>query len=270
MPAGELLMNTPLEIADIYIMVGDGKTTQRTWKMFLLAFLAGAYIALGALASQIVACGIETPAIGRLLSALVFPIGLVMIIIAGGELFTGDCLIFISVLSKNTYMSAMLRTWLVVYLGNFFGAVFISAMVNFGHVLTLFDGALAQAVVDSAVSKVHISFTDALIKGVLCNFMVCIAVWISFASDDIMGKILGLYLPILLFVVCGFEHSVANMYFIPSGIFAQHVYNIPSEALHWGSFLLKNLLPVTIGNIIGGSVMVGMGYWLIYLTERDD
>lgn len=263
-------MNTPLEIADIYIMVGDGKTTQRLWKLFLLGFLAGAYIGLGALASQIVSCGIETPAAARLLSALVFPIGLVMIIIAGGELFTGNCLIFISVLSKNTYLSAMLRTWLVVFSGNFAGSVFISLMVNFGHVLTLFDGELARSVVATATAKVNIPFTDALIKGTLCNFMVCIAVWISFASDDIMGKILGLYLPIVLFVVCGFEHSIANMYFVPTGIFAQHVYNIPSEALHWGSFLLRNLLPVTIGNIIGGSVMVGMGYWLIYLTERDD
>ncbi len=263
-------MNTPLEIADIYIMVGDGKTTQRLWKLFLLGFLAGAYIGLGALASQIVSCGIETPAAARLLSAIVFPIGLVMIIIAGGELFTGNCLIFISVLSKNTYLSAMLRTWLVIFLGNFAGSVFISLMVNFGHVLTLFDGELAKAVVATATAKVNIPFTDALIKGTLCNFMVCIAVWISFASDDIMGKILGLYLPIVLFVVCGFEHSVANMYFVPAGIFAQHVYNIPSEALHWGSFLFRNLLPVTVGNIIGGSVMVGMGYWLIYLTERDD
>lgn len=235
-------------------MVGDGKTTQRLWKLFLLGFLAGAYIGLGALASQIVSCGIETPAAARLLSALVFPIGLVMIIIAGGELFTGNCLIFISVLSKNTYLSAMLRTWLVVFSGNFAGSVFISLMVNFGHVLTLFDGELARSVVAMATTKVNIPFTDALIKGTLCNFMVCIAVWISFASDDIMGKILGLYLPIVLFVVCGFEHSIANMYFVPTGIFAQHVYNIPSEALHWGSFLLRNLLPVTIGNIIGGSV----------------
>ena len=263
-------MNTPLEIADIYIMVGDGKTTQRLWKLFLLGVRAGAYIGLGALASQIVSCGIETPAAARLLSAVVFPIGLVMIIIAGGELFTGNCLIFISVLSKNTYLSAMLRTWLVVFLGNFMGSVFIALMVNFGHVLTLFDGALARSVVATATAKVNIPFTDALIKGTLCNFMVCIAVWISFASDDIMGKILGLYLPITLFVVCGFEHSIANMYFVPAGIFAQHVYNIPSEALHWWSFLLRNLLPVTVGNIIGGSVMVGMGYWLIYLTERDD
>ncbi|MCH5288788.1 MAG: formate/nitrite transporter family protein [Treponema sp.] len=263
-------MNTPLEIADIYIMVGDGKTTQRLWKLFLLGFLAGAYIGLGAMASQIVSYGVTTPGISRLLSAIVFPIGLVMIIIAGGELFTGNCLIFISVLSKNTYISAMLRTWLVIFLGNFVGAVFISVMVNFGHVLTLFDNKLAEVVVNTATMKVDIPFTDALIKGTLCNFMVCIAVWISFASDDIMGKILGLYLPIVLFVICGFEHSVANMYFVPAGIFAQHVYNIPSEALHWGSFLLRNLLPVTVGNIIGGSVMVGMGYWLIYLTERDD
>ncbi|MCH5292993.1 MAG: formate/nitrite transporter family protein [Treponema sp.] len=262
-------MNTPLEIADIYVMIGDGKTTQRLWKLFLLGLFAGAYIAMGALASQIASCGIEEPATARLLSALVFPIGLVMITIAGGELFTGNCLIIISVLSKNTYLTAMLRSLVVVFLGNFVGSVLVAAFVNLGHVLSLYDGALALSAVNTATAKVSLSFGDAIIKGTLCNFMVCIAVWISMAADDIMGKVIGLYLPVFLFVLCGFEHSIANMYFVPSGIFAQHMYGIPSEPLHWGSFFLRNLLPVTLGNIIGGSFLVGLGYWAIYLTERD-
>lgn len=250
-------------------MIGDGKTTQRLWKLFLLGLFAGAYIAMGALASQIASCGIEEPATARLLSALVFPIGLVMITIAGGELFTGNCLIIISVLSKNTYLTAMLRSLVVVFLGNFVGSVLVAAFVNLGHVLSLYDGALALSAVNTATAKVSLSFGDAIIKGTLCNFMVCIAVWISMAADDIMGKVIGLYLPVFLFVLCGFEHSIANMYFVPSGIFAQHMYGIPSEPLHWGSFFLRNLLPVTLGNIIGGSFLVGLGYWAIYLTERD-
>lgn len=263
-------MNTPAEIANLYIMVGDGKTTRKSWVMFVLAVFAGIFIALGGLTSQIVSCGVVPVALGRFLSGLVFPIGLMMVIIAGGELFTGNCLIFISVLSKNTYMTAMLRSWFFVYLGNLVGGVIVSALVNFGHVLSMYDGALAQLAVSTAKAKVSMPFIDAMIKGILCNFLVCIAVWVSFSTEEVPGKIVALYLPIVLFVICGFEHSVANMYFIPTGLIATHVYGLEAEGLTWLNFFWKNLLPVTIGNIIGGSILVGAGYWLVFLTQRDD
>ncbi len=263
-------MNTPAEIAELYIMVGDGKTTRRLWVLFVLGIFAGVFIALGGLTSQIVSCGVVPVALGRALSGLVFPIGLMMVIISGGELFTGNCLIFISVLSKNTYLMAMLRSWLFVYLGNIVGGLFISVLVNVGHILDMYDGELARLAVNTAKAKVDMPFYVAMIKGILCNFLVCVAVWVSFSTEEVPGKIVALYLPIILFVICGFEHSVANMYFIPTGIIAKTFYGYTADGLNWLTFLYKNLLPVTLGNIIGGSVLVGAGYWLVFLSQHDD
>lgn len=263
-------MNSPGEIAEIYIMVGDGKTVRKSWVLFLLGIFGGAFIAFGALGSQIALCASSSAAVGRCLSGLVFPIGLMMITIAGGELFTGNCLISISVLSKNTYLHSMLRSWLVVYLGNFVGGVLIALAVNYGNVLSVFDGALLNKVVSIAETKSNMSFMEAFIKAILCNFMVSIAVWCSFSTEDVIGKILSLYLPVALFVICGFEHSIANMYFIPAGIFAQDLYGIAAEGLTWKNMFLNNLLPVTLGNIIGGAGIVGAGYWLIFLSHTDN
>lgn len=263
-------MNAPGEIAEIYIMVGDGKTVRKSWVLFLLGCFGGAFIGFGALGSQIATCAVASPALGRLLSGVVFPIGLMMITIAGGELFTGNCLITISVLSKNTYLHSMLRSWLVVYLGNFVGTASVAFLVNYGEVLTMFDGVLIENVVKTATAKVNMSFGAAFVKGVLCNFMVCIAVWCSYSTEEVIGKILSLYLPVALFVICGFEHSVANMYFIPAGLFAMRFFDITSETLTVGSMFLNNLLPVTLGNIVGGAVIVGAGYWLIFLSHSDN
>ncbi len=263
-------MNTPAEIAQLYIMVGDGKTARKSWVLFVLACFAGAFIAFGGLGSQIASYGMQSPGLAKFISGVVFPIGLMMVIVAGGELFTGNCLIFISVLSKNTYLSAMLRSWIVVYLGNAVGAMFVAFLANYGHVFDMYDKGLAQAVVSVAEAKVTLPFFDGFAKGILCNFMVCIAVWVSFSTEDIAGKIMALYLPIMLFVICGFEHCIANMYFIPAGLMAKGVYGIDAGNLTWLSFLVKNLLPVTLGNIVGGSILVGGGYWLVYLTQHDD
>lgn len=263
-------MNTPAEIAELYIMVGDGKTARKSWVLFVLACFAGAFIALGGLGSQIASYSVQSPGLGRFLSGAVFPIGLMMVIIAGGELFTGNCLLFISVLSRNTYLSAMMRSWIVVYLGNLVGAIFVAFLVNYGHVLDMYSQGLAKVAVATATSKVELSFLDAFIKGVLCNFMVCIAVWVSFSTEEVGSKIGALYLPIMLFVICGFEHCVANMYFIPAGLFAKTVYGFQADSLTWLNFAWKNLLPVTLGNIIGGGLIVGGGYWLVFLTQHDD
>ncbi|MBQ3670504.1 MAG: formate/nitrite transporter family protein [Treponema sp.] len=263
-------MNTPAEIAELYIMVGDGKTSRKSWVLFVLACFAGAFIALGGLTSQIVSCGVTPAGLGRFLSGVVFPVGLVMVVIASGELFTGNCLIFISVLSKNTYMTAMLRTWLFVYLGNMVGGAFIAAMANYGHVFDLYGGKLAELAVNTATAKVSMTFIDGMIKGILCNFLVCVAIWMSFATEEINGKIPVLYLPVAIFVICGFEHSVANMYFIPAGLIAKYVYNLPAEGLTLLNYFWKNLLPVTVGNIIGGSIIVGAGYWLVFLRPQDE
>ncbi len=262
-------MNSPSEIANTYVSVGIGKTRPSFLKMFALGCLAGAFIAFGALGSSVASCGIQPAALARVVSAAVFPIGLMMVLCAGSELFTGNCLVLIPVLTKRISPKDMLLgNWLPVYLGNLAGSLLIALLVVFSHTPSLYGGELAMSIVTTATNKVHMSIVDALLKGILCNFMVCIAVWISFGATDSMGKIAGPYLPIFLFVLCGFEHCVANMYFIPVGILTSWVYNMRAEGLNWLTFLFFNLLPVTIGNIVGGCGMVGCVYWYVYLKGR--
>ena len=263
-------MNSPAEIAKLYSAAGAAKAKLPFAKMFILAMFAGAFIALGALGSAIASCGVPIAAAARLLSAVIFPVGLVMVVVAGSELFTGNCLIIISVLDKKATVQGFIRNLVIVWIGNFVGAMIIVLLATYGHVYSLYGGALAQSTVSTAVAKVNLSFTDGFFKGILCNIMVCIAVWMSFAPKQISGKILAAFLPIVVFVLCGFEHCVANFYFIPAGIFASMEYGIPAEGLNWGTFLLKNELPVTLGNIVGGSVFVGLGYWAVYLKGTKE
>lgn len=259
-------MYGPAEIAKRYSDAGAGKTKLAIPKMFILAIFAGIFIAFGAFGSQVAGADAGAAAsVGKLMSALVFPVGLLLVIMAGAELFTGNNLIIISVLNKKATVSGMLRNWGVVYLGNFLGSIFVAAMLTYSHAYSLYDGKLAQSAVATATAKVSLSLPDAFLKGILCNMLVCLAVWISFSAEDVAGKILGLYLPIMLFVLSGYEHCVANMYFVPAGMFISGEYGIPAESVTWLSFLLNNLLPVTLGNIVGGACIIGLGYFFAYL-----
>lgn len=262
-------MNSPSEIGKLYVKVGKGKMELPVSKMFVLGIFAGAYIAFGAVCSQAVAVSIPLQSVAKAAGAFVFPIGLMMVLVAGSELFTGNCLLVIPVLEGEGTMSEMLKNWLFVYIGNLVGGVMVAAACTYGHVYSLFDQQLAASVVAMAAGKVSLSFGDALIRGILCNVLVCVAVWISFAAKELAGKILGLMLPVAAFVLCGFEHSVANMYFISSGIMTSSEYGIAAEGLTWGSMFVNNLIPVTLGNIIGGSVIVGLGYWFCYIRKNS-
>lgn len=267
-------MNSPAEITNNYTDIAEAKTKLPLGKMFVLSVFAGAYIAFGALASQVASFGHQSPAVGRLLGAAVFPVGLMLVLVAGAELFTGNTLILISVLEKRSKLLGMLRNWLIVYLGNLVGSIAVAALAVYGHAFDLYDCKLAQAVVNAAVTKVSFDFLDAFIKGILCNVMVCAAVWVSFAASDLAGKVLALALPIFLFVLCGFEHCVANMYFIPAGILSSIEYTLPVEGMNTIQFIInffyKNLLPVTLGNIVGGALIVGLGYWFVYYQSCRD
>ena len=201
-----------------------------------------------------------------------------MVLLAGSELFTGNSLMIIGVLEKEIKVSAMIKNLIVVYLGNFVGSLIIVALVFYGGQLDLFSGALAVTTIKVAATKSSLTFAKAVCMGILCNFLVCIAVWISFAAKNVSGKIMGLFFPILLFILCGYEHSIANMYFIPAGLLANTnpVYHAAAvEAgvnlsnLNVGSFFMNNLIPVTIGNMIGGMVFVGCMYWFIYLKKSE-
>lgn len=258
-------MNSPSEIGKLYVKAGKVKMELPVSKMLILGIFAGAYIAFGAVCSQAIAVSIPLQSVAKAAGAFVFPIGLMMVLVAGSELFTGNCLLVIPVLEGEGTMSMMFRNWLFVYIGNLIGGLMVAAACTYGHVYSLFDQQLAASVVTTAAGKVSLSFGDALIRGILCNVLVCVAVWISFAAKELAGKILGLMLPVAAFVLCGFEHSVANMYFISSGIMTSSVYGIEADGLTWGSMFVNNLIPVTLGNIIGGSLIVGLGYWFCYI-----
>lgn len=260
-------MNSPLEIARDFVEIGIHKVRLSIWKMMLLGFFAGCFIGFAGIAATTASATVDNASVGKLLGACVFPAGMAMVLVAGSELFTGNNLIILSVLQKKVKVLDMLKNWLFVFLGNFLGASFVAVLVVYGHTPDLFDNRLAERVIASGLSRVHQTFPEAFIRGVLCNILVCIAVWASFAAKKVSGKILMSFWPIMIFVLCGFEHSIADIYFGVAALLTSVEYGLAAEGLTVGSFLLKNLLPVTLGNIVGGAGIVGVGYWLVYLRH---
>ncbi len=260
-------MHSPLEIARSYVEIGTHKVKIPALKMVVLGIFAGMFIGFAGIASTTSAATIANPSIAKLVGACVFPAGLAMVLIAGSELFTGNNLIIIALLERKIKVREMLKNWFFVFLGNFIGATMVAGMVVYGHTPDLFGGVLAEKMVAAAVSRVEQSFSEAFIRGVLCNILVCIAVWAAFAAKKVSGKLLMSFWPIMLFVLCGFEHSIADIYFGVSGLLTASEYGIAAEGLTWGSFLLHNLLPVTLGNTLGGAGIVGAGYWFLFLRH---
>jgi formate/nitrite transporter len=197
-----------------------------------------------------------------------------LVVIAGAELFTGNNLMVSSVMTKGITLDTMAKRWALVYVANFIGSVILALIFYFSGLWKTGSGALGAAAVDIAFKKVNLGFIEALVRGIGCNWLVCLAVWMALAARQTIGKIFAIFFPIMGFVAIGFEHCVANMYFIPTGIFLNQWASIAPPAafdpgsLTWVSFLWKNLLPVTIGNIIGGAVFVGMSYWGAYLRPE--
>ena len=250
---------------------GIAKAEGKTLRLLIWALLAGAYIAFGAQASQMVSFNLlADPAslgVGRLVSAAVVPVGLMMVVLCGAELFTGNCLMIIGVLDRKIRISGMLRNWVLVYLGNFLGALLVVALMKSTGLWETGSGLLGASVIKTAQAKVQLSFGQAFVRGILCNWLVCLAVWMSTGARETVSKIFAIWFCIGLFVISGFEHSIANMYFIPAGIAAAADSGLAQLAgcdvsvLTVGNFLIKNLLPVTLGNILGGGLFVGMVYW---------
>lgn len=258
----------PPEIAKNYIGIGEKKAKQNPVKAFVLALYAGFFIGSGGLISTAVKIGnVGLQGYSQFLGAACFPVGLTLVLVAGAELFTGNCLLIIPLLEGKINIAEMLISWIIVWLGNLAGSIIFAVLCVYGGVGNLFDNALGAAMYSTAKGKTALRFGDALVKGILCNTFVCLSVWMSFGAKDIASKILALWGPILLFVCCGMEHSIANMYFIPAGLFASYKYDIERENCDWGRMFYKNLLPVTLGNIIGGSIFVGLGYWFCYLSN---
>lgn len=263
-------MFSPKEVAGNYVTACETKASLPFGRMLVLAMLAGAFLAMAGVAAGTASAGFDGSA-ARLVSGAVFPAGLAMVMVAGSELFTGNALMIMGLLQGRIRLGGLLRNYLVVYIGNLLGAILVAALAAYGHCYSAFGGDLAQAVVNTAAAKVHLSFGDAFLRGIGCNFLVCIAVWMANASKTAGGKILAVFFPIAVFVIAGFEHCVANMYYIPAGLFAASVHGIDAAGLTWGAFFVRNLLPVTLGNLVGGACLVGLPGWYLYLLpDRDE
>ena len=257
-------MLTPPEIARSLLAAGESKARLPLGKMLLLAILAGAYIALAGVGATAAAVTVESGSLAKLLSACVFPAGLSMVILAGSELFTGNCLLVMALLERRITPAQLLRNWLTVYLGNAVGGAAVAALAVYSHTASLFGDGLALSMVSIAESKAALGFGDAFLRGVLCNFLVCLAVWMAAASKRAEGKVIALFFPILLFVLCGYEHCIANLYYLPAGAFAAAEYGMETTLTLAGC--LENLAAVTLGNLVGGAAL-GVGYRFAYLKE---
>jgi formate/nitrite transporter len=253
----------PAQIARLVEQVGVGKARLPVRATVMLGMLAGAFIAFGSMYYTVVMTG-STLGFGpaRLLGGIAFSLGLVLVIVGGAELFTGNNLIVMAWAERKVGTGELLRNWGLVYLANLVGALGCALMVFWSGTLGLGDGAVGETAAMIAQSKVGLGFVEAFFRGILCNTLVCLAVWLCFAAHDVGGKILAIVLPISAFVALGFEHSVANMYLIPVAMLAG------AEGVGLSGFI-GNMVPVTLGNIVGGGVFVAAVYWLIYLHGQD-
>jgi len=274
---------SPAEIAAYASDVAVKKANTGWIKLLVLGFLAGAFIAFASEGSTMAAFNLlanpETYGLGKALAGTIFGAGLMFVIIAGGELFTGNTLMIIGVLDRRIHISAMLRNWLLVYIGNFIGSLFVAWMMSYSGLFHSGANDLGGITIRIAASKTALDFGPALVLGLMCNWLVCLAVWMAYGAKDVTGKVLVIFFAIWLFITSGFEHSVANMYYIPAGLFAKtnEVYvtasGLNAEALGglgWGGFLIRNLLPVTMGNIVGGGLFVGVAYWFVYRRKQKE
>ncbi len=274
-------LNTADKIMENYENSSYNKMVKSPFEIMVAAVLAGMFIAFGASSSNVAAFGIEDVGIARTLTGCVFPVGLMLIVLVGGELFTGDCLMFAGFLDRRYKARQMARVLIFVYLGNLIGSAVLAWLIACSGQWNYGSGALAAYTIKIAYGKVHLSFGSALISGILCNILVCFAVLTAGAAKDVTGKIWGCFFPILAFVLAGYEHCVANMYYIVAGIIAaskpeyaakaMELYGYTEQelaSLNLGSMFAVNLLPVTIGNIVGGMVFVAMPMY--YLTKKRD
>lgn len=271
---------SPQQIVAANIAAAKGKTQLPLLRMILLGMFAGMFIACGASASSVAMHAVSNVGLARLVAGSIFPVGLMMIVFVGGELFTGDCLMVMGCLNREIRLIDMLRVLTVVFLSNFVGAVVMAAMVSTTTQFGFTGNMLGAFTIKVAMGKINMSFGTAFVSGILCNIFVCVAVLMAAAAKDVAGKVWAIFFPIMAFVVSGYEHCVANMYYVPAGIFAaansdyaeaaMTAYGYTAaqmESLNWGNFLVNNLMPVTLGNIVGGMIFVGLPLYLIHAEK---
>lgn len=262
---------SPAQIAERVCKIGIAKVTTPVWTMIALAVLAGAFISLGALFYTITVTTGENGAVVpfgllRVAGGVTFSLGLILVVVGGAELFTGNNLIAMAWATGCVQTSQVVKNWVWVYLGNLLGAVGTAALVWLAGVPALADGAVGETMVQIARSKVALDPVSAVARGILCNVLVCLAVWLCMGARSVADKIIAILFPISAFVACGFEHSVANMYFLPIGIVLAASSSTPLSL----SGAVSNLVLVTIGNILGGTLLVALVYWFVYLRGEGE
>lgn len=263
--------------------IGSAKASMSRLRTFALAVLAGAFIALGAMFATVATAGAADVlpfGVARVLAGLVFCLGLILVVVGGAELFTGNNLISIAWAARRVSTAALLRNWGIVYVGNLVGAVATAGLVYAARQYEFGSGEVGHNALAIANTKGGLGFGQAIALGMLCNALVCLAIWMTYSARTVTDKILAILFPITAFVAAGFEHSVANMYFLPAALFIRDgagpsfwttIKSQPADFPHvnWHDAVVSNLLPVTLGNIIGGSLMVGLVYWVVYLRTES-
>lgn len=262
---------SPKEIAERVEKIGLVKARLPLVSMLMLSILAGAFIGLGALNFVIIKSDVSLGfAIGQMIGGIAFSLGLILVVIAGAELFTGNNLLVMAWADGKISTFEILRNWTVVFFGNFIGAAGLALLVFLSHHADMNNGAIANKYIDIAITKTTMPFWTAFFKGMLCNVFVCLAVWMALAGRSVVDKAIAIIFPISAFVAAGFEHSVANMYFIPLAMLLQSMETRSATItpITWLGFF-HNMLPVVLGNIIGGSVLVGFVYHIIYRRKNS-
>lgn len=259
-------INTPKEIAVEFCKSGIYKANLPFSRFILLALLGGVFIAFGGLLAVVVAGGMPTimvanPGLVKFISGAMFPIGLIMVSIAGADLFTSDCTAMVlPILQREIGVKQLLKVWLWAYIFNFIGAIFVAYFM--AHKAGLLSSEPWNSYIHTlATRKVDMSFGTIFLKGIGANWLVCLGAWMGFAAKDVVGKVIGIWIPVMLFVTLGYEHSIANMFFIPAAIFS-------GAEISWYQFVVINLIPATLGNIVGGAGFVGCLYWYVYLKNN--
>lgn len=272
--------NSPAQVLDANMKAGENKAKLPLLKCILLGIMAGAFIAFGGASSSAAVHNIANQGLAKALAGCIFPVGLMMIVLVGGELFTGDCLMITGVVNKKFSVLSMIKTLVIVYFSNMVGAVIIALLVYYSGLLDYTNGALGAYTIKVAYGKVTMAPVREICSGILCNILVCVAVLMAGAAKDIAGKVWAIFFPICAFVIGGWEHCVANMFYIPAGIIAaanpdyaaqaEELYGITAQQmaanLNIGGFV-SNLIPVTIGNILGGMVFVALPLYAIHKSK---
>ncbi len=262
----------PAEVAEsVAQKVGVGKATASWFNLAVLGILAGVYIGFGAAFATLIShdsAQFLGVGLSKFFTGAVFSVGLMLVVIAGAELFTGNNLIMASVLGGHAKMSKLFRNWAIVYLANFAGSILLAAIMYGTGLWKGNSMGIGVQALKIANTKASLAFWPALFRGIGCNWLVCLAVWMALSAREVAGKVLAIFFPIMAFVALGYEHCVANMYFIPMGLFLKATEAAAgmdlSNLTWWGGFIVRNLIPVTIGNIIGGSGFVAFLYWSVY------